>query len=126
MLSAIESGWVQNEIQDAAYRYQRSIENKERVVVGVNEFRLDEESSIPIHTVDPALEAAQTHSLRERKKARRQAPAVSALARLETAARGDDNLMPFIIEAVEAEASIGEISDTFRRIHGEYQETLAV
>jgi methylmalonyl-CoA mutase N-terminal domain/subunit len=126
MLSAIESGWVQNEIQDAAYRYQRSIENKQRIVVGVNEFRVDEESSIPIHIVDAALEAAQIRALRELRASRDKGPAARALQSLTDAARGSDNLMPFILEAVEAYASIGEISDAFRRIHGEYQETLAV
>src|SRR5207245_6175893 len=63
MLAAIEIGWVQSEIQDAAYKYQQSIETKERIVVGVNEFRGDEETEIPIHTADPALEAAKSESL---------------------------------------------------------------
>jgi methylmalonyl-CoA mutase N-terminal domain/subunit len=126
MLAAIESGWVQNEIQDAAYRYQRSIENKERIVVGVNEYRTDDDASIPIHVVDPALEQAQVLALRRFRMSRDPAAVDAALKNLEKAARGSENLMPFILEAVEAYASIGEISDAFRKVHGEYQETLAV
>jgi methylmalonyl-CoA mutase N-terminal domain/subunit len=126
MLAAVESGWVQNEIQDAAYRYQRSIESKERIVVGVNEFRVEEEGSIPIHVVEPALEHAQVRALRHSRTLRDAGAVTAALQRLESASRGADNLMPYILEAVEAYASIGEISDAFRRVHGEYQETLAV
>jgi methylmalonyl-CoA mutase N-terminal domain/subunit len=126
MLAAIESGWVQNEIQDAAYRYQRSIESKERIIVGVNEFRVEDEDRIPIHIVDPALEHAQVHAIRQSRSSRDADAATAALQRLESAARGSGNLMPYILEAVEAYASIGEISDAFRRVHGEYQETLAV
>lgn len=126
MLPAIENGWVQNEIQEAAYKYQRSIENHERIVVGVNEYRADEHQSVPIHVLDPALEAAQVESL-SRVRARRDTRAVrSTLEHLESAARSSDNLMPRILEAVEAYATIGEISDTFRKVHGEYQEALTV
>jgi methylmalonyl-CoA mutase N-terminal domain/subunit len=126
MLQAIENGWVQNEIQDAAYRYQRSIERRERIVVGVNDFTIAEDDDIPIHIVDPALEAAQVESL-SRIRDRRAVTAVrEALEELDRAARSSDNLMPFILQAVEAYATIGEISDVFRRTHGEYQEALTV
>jgi methylmalonyl-CoA mutase, N-terminal domain len=126
MLPAIESGWVQKEIQEAAYRFQQSIENKERILVGVNDFQTEEADSIPLHTIDPQLEPNQVASL-QRARAARDGRAVSeALARLETAARGTDNLMPHILAAVEAYASVGEISDTFRKVHGEYREALTI
>ena len=126
MLTAIESGWVQNEIQDAAYKYQRSIENRDRIIVGVNDFQTDEQEVIPIHVADPVLEAAQVASL-SRARVHRDTRLIEALLeRLENAARGSANVMPYILEAVEAYATIGEISDAFRRVHGEYQEALTV
>jgi methylmalonyl-CoA mutase N-terminal domain/subunit len=126
MLAAIETGWVQSQIQEAAYEYQRSIEKKERIVVGVNEFRTDEEEPIPTHVIDPGLEAAQTRALSLTRTSRNVKTAEAALERLEKAARGSDNLLPHILEAVEAYATIGEISEVFRKVHGEYQEALTV
>ncbi|HSU88976.1 MAG TPA: methylmalonyl-CoA mutase family protein, partial [Terriglobia bacterium] len=126
MLQAIESGWVQSQIHDAAYSYQRSIEKKERIIVGVNEFQIDEERKIPIHASDPALEAAQIENLSQIRATRDEQAARSALERLANAAKGAENLMPYILESVEAYATVGEISDAFRRVHGEYQEALSI
>jgi methylmalonyl-CoA mutase, N-terminal domain len=124
MLAAIESGWVQREIQDAAYKYQRTIETKERIVVGVNEFKTEDGASIPLHVIDPKLEAAQVAGLSKTRDARDPRAVETALGRLEEASRGSDNLMPYILEAVEAYASVGEISDAFRKVHGEYREAV--
>jgi methylmalonyl-CoA mutase N-terminal domain/subunit len=126
MLGAIESGWVQKQIQEAAYRYQRAIEKKEQVLVGVNEFTTTEESAIPIHTLNPQFEANQVAALKQARALRDQRAAAAALERLDQAAQGSDNLMPFIVEAVEAYATVGEICDAFRKVHGEYQEALTV
>ena len=126
MLAAIETGWVQAQIQEAAYEYQRSIETKERIVVGVNEFRTDEEEAIPIHTSDPQLEAAQIKALSSARASRNSRAVEAALRRLEETARGAGNLMPHIVEAVEAYCTVGEISDVFRKVHGEYLEALKV
>ena len=123
MLSAIETGWVQTQIHESAYRYQRSIESRERIVVGVNEFRMEEEQKIPIHLSDPAVEAGQLARLSNIRAKRDTHAAAAAIERLENAARGTGNLMPHILEAVEAYATVGEISDAFRRVHGEYRET---
>jgi methylmalonyl-CoA mutase, N-terminal domain len=125
MLAAIESGWIQSQIHESAYKYQKSIETRERIIVGVNEHRMDEEQKIPIHVSDAALEAAQIESLARVRSDRDSRAAQNALERLELAAQGSDNLMPFILEAVEAYATVGEISDAFRRVHGEYREALA-
>ena len=123
MLSAIETGWVQTQIHESAYRYQRSIESRERIVVGVNEFRMEEEQKIPIHLSDPAVEAGQLARLSNIRAKRDAHAAAAAIERLENAARGTGNLMPHILEAVEAYATVGEISDAFRQVHGEYRET---
>jgi methylmalonyl-CoA mutase N-terminal domain/subunit len=126
MLAAIESGWIQAQIHESAYKYQQSIESKERIVVGVNEFRMDEEQKIPIHRADPSLEAAQVESLARERASRDNRAIQTAMAKLEQAARGSQNLMPHIIQAVEAYATVGEISDVFRRIYGEYREVWTV
>ena len=126
MLPAIESGWVQSQIQEAAYRYQRSVEKKQRIIVGVNQFQTDEEQKIPIHVSDPELEAAQVENLSKTRAGRIVSAARGALERLENAARSSENLMPYILEAVEAYATVGEISDVFRRVHGEYREALTI
>jgi methylmalonyl-CoA mutase, N-terminal domain len=126
MLAAIESGWVQSQIHESAYAYQQSIETKERIIVGVNEFRVDEEQKIPIHQGDSAIERAQIASLSRIRAERTEAVSRAAIARLEEAARGTANLMPHILDAVEAYATVGEISDVFRRVHGEYRESWTV
>jgi methylmalonyl-CoA mutase N-terminal domain/subunit len=126
MLPAIENGWVQGEIHESAYNYQQSIETKQRIIVGVNDFRVDEELAIPIHTPDPALEAAQIESLNRARGTRDAGAVLDALGRLENAARGSDNLMPHILECVEVYATVGEISQVFRAVHGEYKEALAI
>jgi len=126
MLAAIENGWVQGQIHEAAYKYQQSIEKKERIIVGVNEFRIDEEQKIPIHLGDPAIEAAQIESLLNVRLTRDSNVVQQALDRLDKAARASENLMPHILEAVEAYATVGEISDALRRVHGEYREVWTV
>jgi methylmalonyl-CoA mutase, N-terminal domain len=126
MLAAIESGWVQGQIHEAAYKYQQAIEKKERIIVGVNEFRIDEEQKIPIHLGDPAIEAAQIESLLNVRLTRDSNVVRQAVDRLDKAARASENLMPHILKAVEAYATVGEISDALRRVHGEYREVWTV
>ncbi len=126
MLRAIETGWVQKEIHESAYEYQRAVESGEQIVVGVNRFVVPEERPIPVLRIDPEIERAQVEFLR-RIKAERDAAAVSrALAELEEAARSTENLMPHIIRAVEAYATLGEISDCLRRVFGEHRESAAL
>src|ERR687890_659610 len=110
MLHAIEIGYIQREIQEAAYRYQRAVESQEAVVVGVNRFRSDEEAEVPTLRIDPSIERAQVERLRGL-RARRDAESVEvSLALLEDAARGTENLLPRILQCVEAYATVGEIS----------------
>jgi len=126
MLPAIESGWVQSQIQESAFQYQRSIESKDRVVVGVNEFRNQETNRVPLHVLDPNREREQIDRLHKLRDSRDAATVSASLQRLESASRGEDNLMPHILNAVEAYATVGEISDVFRKVHGEFREALAL
>ena len=126
MLKAIERGFVQQEIQNAAYEYQRKVDDKEAIVVGVNSFQLDEEKEIPLQRIDEALERKQVERLRALRAKRDQSKWSAAVKKVEDAARGTTNLMPAIVEAVEANATVGEISDAMRRVYGEYQETVVI
>jgi methylmalonyl-CoA mutase N-terminal domain/subunit len=126
VLRAIESGYVQREIQEAAYTYQREVERDEAIVVGVNRFQIEEEPSVPLMRVDPSIEQAQIERLHNL-RARRDNEAVEvALVRLEEAARGTENLLPRILACVEADTTVGEISHRLRRVWGEYREALTV
>jgi methylmalonyl-CoA mutase N-terminal domain/subunit len=119
-LAAIERGYIQGEIQNAAYAAQQEVERGERIVVGVNKFRLEEEKPPITFRVDSAIEAHQIARLRELRASRSAAQVEEKLAALEQAARGSDNLMPRIVEACEALATVGEISDRLRLVFGEY------
>ncbi len=119
---AIEQGYIQREIEEAAYRYQREIEQGQRVIVGVNRFTQGEAARPAVMRVDPAQEALQRQRVAELRATRDSAAASGALDRLSAAARGTDNLMPHIIRAVEARATLGEIADTLRAIFGEQGE----
>jgi methylmalonyl-CoA mutase N-terminal domain/subunit len=126
LLRAIESGYVQGEIQKAAYEYQQAVERGEQVVVGVNAYRSEEERPIPTLKIDPEIERAQVERLRAL-RARRDAGRVqAALAEVERCARGSENLMPAILSAAESFATVGEISDAMRRVWGEYRESVVV
>ena len=126
MLRAIETGYVQREIQEAAYRYQRAVETGDAVVVGVNRFRADEEEGVPVMRIDPAVERSQVERLRALRARRDGEAARATLTRLESAASGTENLLPHILSAVEAFATVGEISHTLRRVWGEYREAVTV
>ncbi len=126
MLRAIETGYVQSEIQRAAYDFQRAIERNERVVVGVNRFAASERQPIPLFEVDPAIECAQIDRLRALRARRNAAAARRALDDVERVARTAENLMPALLAAVEAYATVGEISDALRRAFGEYRESVVI
>ena len=126
MLRAIETGFVQREIQESAYRYQKAIESHDTVVVGVNRFQLEENPTVPTLRIDAELEVAQVARLKELRSRRNQVLANTCLAKLEDAARGDENLLPRILDCVEAYATVGEISNRLRRVWGEYRETATV
>jgi methylmalonyl-CoA mutase, N-terminal domain len=126
MLRAIESGFVQGEIQKAAYEYQRSVEAKEQVVVGVNEFIAEEERGIPTLRIDPQVEREQIQRLQALRSKRDANKTQAAVAELERRAATSESLMPAILGAVEAYATVGEISDALRRAFGEYHESVVI
>jgi methylmalonyl-CoA mutase, N-terminal domain len=121
VVSAIDRGYIQKEIQDAAFRYQQEIERKDRIIVGVNEFANEEPGPEKLLTVDPRLERAQRRRLAALRKKRNGGTVRSALAGLERACRGKENLVPRIIAAVKAYATLGEISDVMRAVFGTYR-----
>jgi methylmalonyl-CoA mutase N-terminal domain/subunit len=125
MVEAISRGWVQREIQDSAYAWQRQVEAKEQLVVGVNAYRTPE-PPVTVMRVDPALEAAQVRRVQAFRARRSSTAARQAVDAVRDAAKGTANLMPRILDAVKAEATLGEISDAMRDVFGEYRETVVV
>jgi methylmalonyl-CoA mutase N-terminal domain/subunit len=125
-VKAIELGFPQKEIQHSAYRYQQEIEERSRLIVGLNAYVMDDAPTPPILRLDPDLERQQIARLRTLRAQRNTGHVKAVLARLEQAARGSDNLMPRLIEAVEGYATLGEIADTLRRVFGEHQEYIVL
>jgi methylmalonyl-CoA mutase N-terminal domain/subunit len=125
-LRAIELGYIQQEIQDAAYDFQQAVDRQEAVVVGVNRFQQEQDRSIPIQRIDEDLERRQVERVRALRARRDKKVWETTIRKVEDAARSGDNLMPHIIEAVESYCTVGEISDTLRHVFGEYQETVVI
>lgn len=119
-VKAIENGYMQREIQDAAYDYQRSVETQERIVVGVNRFQIDEEPPQGLLQVDPAVGELQKKKLADLRQRRDNIAVATVLDELEQAAKGDANLMPVILKAVKSYATLGEVCDRLRKVFGEY------
>ncbi|MGA9474292.1 MAG: methylmalonyl-CoA mutase family protein [Terriglobales bacterium] len=126
MLKAIERGYVQQEIQNAAYEYQQAVDREQAVVVGVNRFQFNQEKSVPIQSIDPALEPRQVERVRAVRAKRDPETWQAALRAVEDTARSGENLMPRILAAVEANATVGEISDAMRKVYGEYREAVVI
>jgi methylmalonyl-CoA mutase N-terminal domain/subunit len=126
MIKAIEAGFVQSEIQRAAYDFQRSVETKEQIVVGVNDFVASGERTIPTLRIDAEIERSQVRRLQALRDKRDSAKSAAALAELERRARSTENLLPAILACVESLATVGEISDTLRRVYGEYHESVII
>lgn len=125
MLKAVKNQWVQGEIQDVAYERQREIETGERTIVGVNKYQVDEEPTVEVQEVSEKEEQKQVEALEARKEARDDEAVDAALEAIRTAANSDDNLMPFIVDAVKAYATIGEICGVLREEFGEYEPGMA-
>jgi len=126
VLRAIETGYMQKEIQQSAYEYQRAVERGEQIIIGVNRFQAEDAKPIPTMRIDPEIERAQLARLQALRSRRDAAKTQAALADVERRARGAENLMPAILAAVEAEATVGEISDALRHVFGEYRESVTV
>ncbi|HID15954.1 MAG TPA: methylmalonyl-CoA mutase [Candidatus Atribacteria bacterium] len=126
MIRAIEEGYVQKEIQDSAYNFQKEVEEKERIIVGVNEFKIEEEIKPKILKVDPEIEKVQIERLKDLKERRDNNAVKVALSTLKEKARTDENLVPYIFEAVKVYATLQEISDVLRDVFGVYQEKIFI
>jgi methylmalonyl-CoA mutase N-terminal domain/subunit len=123
MVEAIKRGFPQREIADASFRYQQEVERKQRIVVGVNRYQLEEERPLEILRVDPALERKQVERVQALRARRDSAPVEAALARLREGAAGDENLMPLIVECARAYVTMGEMCDALRDVWGVWRET---
>jgi methylmalonyl-CoA mutase N-terminal domain/subunit len=121
-IKAIESGYIQGEIAESAYQYQKEIEKKKRIIVGLNQFSIEEEPLKDILRIKPEVERYQKEKLAKVKKERDNGKVKETLAILKKTAQGKGNVVPPILEAVKAYATIGEISDTLREVFGEYRE----
>jgi methylmalonyl-CoA mutase N-terminal domain/subunit len=120
-LRAIEHGFIQREIQESAYRWQLAVDRQDRIVVGVNRFQVDEDLELDTLRVDPIVGNRQKTRLRALRNRRDNENVSTSLSRLKASARTDDNLMPFILDAVEKYATLGEICNVLREVFGEYQ-----
>jgi methylmalonyl-CoA mutase N-terminal domain/subunit len=121
-VAAIEKGYIQREIQDSAYRYQREIEQEERIVVGQNRFQIEEAKPGGLLRVDPAVRTSQIERLKTLRFKREDERVKKTLSDLKMGAEGNENLMPLILEAVKAYATLGEICNVLREVFGEYQQ----
>jgi methylmalonyl-CoA mutase N-terminal domain/subunit len=122
MVAAVEKGFPQREIHEAAYTYQQQLERKEKVIVGVNEYVTEEKRPIDILVIDEAVARRQSQSLVQLRRTRDNVRAQSTLEALARAADSDKNLMPYILECVRAYATLGEMCDVLRRVFGTYEE----
>jgi methylmalonyl-CoA mutase N-terminal domain/subunit len=122
VVPAIEEGFIQRQIEDSAYRYQMEIERKERIIVGVNKYQIEENTKPPLLRVNPEVEKMQVGRVQEVRKNRNNERVQEILQQLSTAAKGTDNLMPIILSAVKEYATLGEICGVLREVFGEYKE----
>ena len=126
MIEAIETGYVQMEIQRAAYKFNQELEAGEKIVVGVNKFTQQENGNHNLMKIDEKIQHNQIEFLNKVKNERENQEVKTKLKRLKIAAEGDENLMPFIIDSVNSYASIGEICNTLRTVFGEYKEHVVI
>ena len=122
IIPTIEKGFIVREISDAAYRYQREIEEKKRIIVGVNEFVMEEEPvKIELFRVDPEVEKKQIERVNDIRKTRNNKKVKELLEELRRAAEKNENVMPYVLKAVKAYATLGEIIGTLKEVYGEYK-----
>jgi methylmalonyl-CoA mutase N-terminal domain/subunit len=120
-VSSIENGFMQNKIAESAYAYQKAIESKEKIIVGVNQFESTSTTNIPVFQIDESIRIQQIEKLKALKSNRDNTKVVACLAAVKNAATGTENIMPSVIDAIENYCTLGEIADVLRGIYGEYQ-----
>ena len=121
ILTAIEKGFVQREIADSAYKYQRAVDEGKKIMIGVNKYRDNEKTKIETLTVNPEVEEKQKRKLKKLKKERDREKVKRTLAEIRTVAASRDNLMPLVLDAVKSYATLGEICDVLKDVFGEYR-----
>ncbi|MCB0350589.1 MAG: methylmalonyl-CoA mutase, partial [Bdellovibrionales bacterium] len=126
VIACIESGWIQNEIQNTAYQYQKDVDTKNEIIVGVNDFIQDSPSDIETLKVSEKVAQDQVSRLKKFKAARNPKEVESCLNKIRSAAKGTDNLIPLFVSAVEAHCTLGEISDVLREVFGKYKESITL
>ena len=126
MAAAIETGFVQNEIQKAAYKFEMELEANERIVVGVNKYKVDEPEYKDLLKINMKIQDDQIAFLKKVKSERSREQVEKSLSELKNAAAGSENLIPYIVESVKCYASIGEICNTMREVFGEYKERVVI
>ena len=124
VIPAIEKGFFQKEIAEAAYRYQKEIDEEKRIIVGVNRYQIEEDLEIPLLKMDEKGEERQINRLKKLRKERDNAKVQRNLERLRKAAEGDENLMPYILDCVHSYATLGETCQVLREVFGEYKEPI--
>ncbi len=120
-VAAIEAGFIQKEIEESAWRFQKEVEEGKRVIVGVNRFTVEEETPVPVQKIDPEVGKRRAEEIRRYRAERDPAPVEAALKRLKAAARGEENLFPYVLEAFRARATLGEVAGALKEVFGEYQ-----
>lgn len=120
-VAAIEEGYMQDQIAQSAYEYQRNIESGEKIIVGVNQFTVDKEIAVPGFKIDESIRSIQAEKLAQLRSKRNNVKVNACLAAIAKTTKGTDNLMPFVIEAVENNCTLGEIADTLRSVYGEFK-----
>ncbi len=120
-VAAIEAGFIQKEIEESAWRFQKEVEEGKRIIVGVNRFTVEEETPVPVQKIDPEVGRRRAEEIRRYRAERDPAPVEAALKRLKAAARGEENLFPYVLEAFRARATLGEVAGALREVFGEYQ-----
>jgi methylmalonyl-CoA mutase N-terminal domain/subunit len=125
-IAAIEKGFFQKEIADSAYKYQKEIEEKKRIIVGINDYMLEEENPIELLRIDPKVGDEQLARLQKLKGKRDNRKVKDALEKLHYAVEKDENLMPLIIDAVKVYTTLGEITEVLRKVYGEYKELIVI
>ncbi len=126
MIQAIENGYVQTEIQQAAYRFEKEVENSERIIIGVNKFQVDEDEQPELLKINLKVQEEQIKFLKQVRSQRNNNEVDKKLISLKNAAQGESNLIPYILAAVKSYASVGEICNALRSIFGEYKETIVL
>jgi methylmalonyl-CoA mutase N-terminal domain/subunit len=126
MIAAIEAGYVQTEIQNASYKFEKEVESGERIIVGRNKFQVKEDEQPELLRIDFKVQEEQINFLHKVKSERNNPEVEKKLEELKNAVKGENNLMPYIVAAVRCYASVGEICNTMRAVYGEYKETVVI